>query len=497
FRTGHLTVCTLMPMRSVPHRVVCLLGLDDDVFPRKSPRDGDDLMLDDPHVGERDARSEDRQLLLDALMAATARLIVTYTGNDERTNVVRPPAVPIGELLDMVDRSARTDDGQARDHVVVRHPLQPFDPRNFTAGQLAADRVWSFAPVTLQGARALTAPRHEPRPFLAGPLPDRPAPLVELDPLVRFVERPVRAFLRLRLGITLGDHSDEVDDTLPVELDHLEAWDVGRRLLEAHLAGTDLDGALAAERARGSLPPGALAAKLIATVRPRVEAVAAGAIAATGEREEPESVDVKVDLGGGRTLSGTVPGVHGALLRTVTYSRVNPRHRLATWVRWLALTAARPERPYEAVTVGRSGARNAEVTIARLPVPPGGPDERRAFALSHLQILVDLFDRGMREPAPLACLTSAAYARATAAGGDAVKAARSEWESRYDRDQEDKELDHRLVLGGVVAFEDLLEEAPRDDEQGEGWEEAEPTRFGRYARRLWAGMLACEELADA
>ena len=90
FRTGHLTICTLVPMRSVPHRVVCLLGLDDGAFPRKAPRDGDDLMLAEPHVGERDARTEDRQLLLDALLAATDQLIVTYTGHDERTNVAAP-----------------------------------------------------------------------------------------------------------------------------------------------------------------------------------------------------------------------------------------------------------------------------------------------------------------------------------------------------------------------------------------------------------------------
>jgi exodeoxyribonuclease V gamma subunit len=94
FRTGHLTICTLVPMRSVPHRVVCLLGLDDGEFPRKSVRDGDDLVLRDPHVGDRDSRTEDRQMLLDALMAATDRLIVTYTGKDERTNTPRPPAVP-------------------------------------------------------------------------------------------------------------------------------------------------------------------------------------------------------------------------------------------------------------------------------------------------------------------------------------------------------------------------------------------------------------------
>ena len=158
FRTGHLTICTLVPMRSVPHRVVCLLGLDDAAFPRKAPRDGDDLLLDDPHVGEPDARLEDRQLLLDALMAASDRLIVTYTGNDERTNAIRPPAVPIGELLDVIDRTVRVaDDRPPREHVVRRHKLQPFDPENF-----AAAAPWSFDGVTLEGARALTGPRTEP-----------------------------------------------------------------------------------------------------------------------------------------------------------------------------------------------------------------------------------------------------------------------------------------------------------------------------------------------
>ena len=114
--------------------------MDDGVFPRKSPRDGDDLMLADPHVGDRDARTEDRQLLLDALLAATDQLIVTYTGNDERTNLVRPPAVPIGELLDVVDRTVRSDEGRARDKVETRHPLQPFDPKNFTPGELMPAR---------------------------------------------------------------------------------------------------------------------------------------------------------------------------------------------------------------------------------------------------------------------------------------------------------------------------------------------------------------------
>ena len=74
FRTGTLTICTLLPMRSVPHRVVALVGLDDGVFPRATTPDGDDALARRPVTGERDVRGEDRQLLLDALMSAGEHL---------------------------------------------------------------------------------------------------------------------------------------------------------------------------------------------------------------------------------------------------------------------------------------------------------------------------------------------------------------------------------------------------------------------------------------
>ncbi|MGI8781993.1 MAG: exodeoxyribonuclease V subunit gamma [Solirubrobacteraceae bacterium] len=473
FRTGHLTICTLVPMRSVPHRVVCLLGLDDGVFPRKSPRDGDDLLLDDPHVGERDSRTEDRQMLLDALMAATDRLIVTYTGNDERTNIVRPPAVPVGELLDVV----------GRERVVVQHPLQPFDARNFTVGALVPERPWSFDRVTLEGARALDGERAAPGPFLAGPLPDQAATVIEADDLVRFAQHPVRAFLRQRLGISVADFSDEPDDALPVELDGLALWGVGRRLLDARLAGAESRAAVLAEIARGTLPPGVLGKPVVERVVPVLDAILAHA--GTGERG---SLDVKLALPGGRTLSGTVPDVAGDVLRTVTYSRVSPRHRLAAWVRLLALTNAYPDRRYEAMTIGRARhGTDARVTIARIASVPG------ASAREQLVTLVDLYDRGMREPPPLACMASAAYA---SAGTNAAAAGREAWESGFAFDKEDREPEHQLVLGGVRTFAELNEEPPRPDERGDGWDEREVTRFGRYARRLWDGLLAHEEVTD-
>src|SRR5262249_53081693 len=159
----------------------------------------------EPHVGDSDPRAEDRQMLLDALIAATERLIITYTGNDERTNLRRPPAVPVGELLDVVERTLSREEGLARDQVVIQHPLQPFDPRNFVSGRLVPDRPWGFDPRALAGANALTGQREVRKPFLPAPLAPREDPVVELANLIRFVEHPTRALLRDRLGISVSE----------------------------------------------------------------------------------------------------------------------------------------------------------------------------------------------------------------------------------------------------------------------------------------------------
>ncbi|MCA1841886.1 MAG: exodeoxyribonuclease V subunit gamma [Actinobacteria bacterium] len=508
FRTGHLTVCTLVPMRSVPHRVVCLLGLDDGVFPRKIDVDDDDLVAADARVGDRDPRSEDRQLLLDALLAAQSHLIITYSGRDERTNAERPPAVPIGELLDVVDRTVRLPDDpdgkvKARTRIVVHHPLHPFDARNFMAGRLAGSSPWSFDAVALAGARAAGGLREAPSPFLPHPLPSVRSEAVELENLVRFVQHPVKAFLRQRLGVSLSDENDDASQALPVELDPLEQWAVGDRLLSGRLAGGDRDACVAAERARGSLPPGTLAEPVLGQVIPIVESLVAEADDITGCDAAPRSLEVNVALAGGRILLGTVPGVidrgpAGLLLRPVSYSRLAPKQRLAAWVRFLALTAAHPDRPVEAATIGRfrhSGRRKGAVSVALLAPLPGDADARRAAAVAHLEVLVDLFDRGLCEPLPLYCKTSEAWAANPPAQRE--KTCSGLWEPQNDFGMgENREPEHQLVLGGVVPFAELLEAPPGPGESGAGWAAGEDSRFGRYALRLWRDVLAVEEVRD-
>ncbi|WP_189023176.1 exodeoxyribonuclease V subunit gamma [Nocardia rhizosphaerihabitans] len=474
FRTGELTVCTLVPMRSVPHKVVFLLGLDDDVFPRPGTVDGDDLLARDPLVGERDARSEDRQLLLDAIMAAGEKLLILHTGADPVTGAARPPAVPVAELLDVLTAHVGR---AAMDAVHVRHPLQSFDRRNF-----APDRPRSFDTVALAGARAAARPSQPRPPLLTAPLPPAPLADVALAELIAFAEHPVRAFLWQRLGLRVPEEAEDIADQLPIELDGLAKWDLGERMLTARLTGADPAGLRAAEWRRGTLPPFGFGAAVLDEVEGTVDTLVRTAL--PDYEASPRAVDIAIDLGNGRTLAGTVPEVRGETLVRTTYSRLAPKHRLAAWVSLLAL-AATEDRSWRAISTGRGQFRSRPVARSVI-VAPEAP-----AALAVLRDLVRLRDEGLCEPLPVAPAATAAYAERRFRG-DSVADALLAAEHAFDGGPNgpDKFGDHtdrylRYVWGRAPRFAQLAAESARAGE-------AESTRFGAVARRWWAPLLAAE-----
>lgn len=489
FRTGTLTVCTMVPMRSVPHRVVCLVGLDDGVFPRLEAVDGDDVLARRPMTGERDIRSEDRQLLLDAIGAATETLVVTYAGRGEHTNDDKPPAVPLGELLDALDR---TSSEPVRDDVLVHHPLQPFDEANLAAGALvgSADRPFSFDRTALAGALAARAPQPAPRALVPLPLPP-PEPLMEqrevaLADLHEFFAHPVRSFLRQQLRISTPYDVDETKDAIPITLDGLEKWDVGDRLVRDVLSGGDPQAAMLAEQLRGLLPPedlgSAMLTEIVQRVRPLVEA-------AMPLRTGPaRTLDVDIDLGD-RRLTGTVGSVFGNNLVSVSYSSLGAKHRLAAWLDALTLSAGHPDENWTAHTIGRWGRSGRRALVSPMP-----DHEARA----HLRDLVAVMERGQCEPLPLPVKTSLAFAEEFAiserSGGgsqaDPDAKARAEWVTpRFNETgfpKEDGDQWHVRAWGEQAPY-DLLAAPLLADEEGPA-----PHRLAHYALRVWSPLLTHE-----
>jgi exodeoxyribonuclease V gamma subunit len=497
FRTGALSICSLEPMRAVPHRVVCLLGLDDGAFPRSSGSDGDDVLLRDPCVGERDRRSEDRQLFLDAVASAEDTLVVFYSGADERTGAERPPAVPVSELLDALDQGA----GVVRGQVVVRHPLQVVDERNFVPAALHRPGPFSFDAVSYRAALAGRGERVAGPAFLPRPLPVEPrGDEVDLDDLVALLEHPSKWFLRRRLGVWLPGDLTDVDDRVPLELGGLDAWKVGDRLLAACLDGVERGRAVAAEWRRGEVPPKELGRSVLNEVAERVGPVAeAAAASASGPAR---TVDVRAALPGGSVVTGTVGGVHGGqpggqhggqpggqpggqaggvLVRTV-YSRLGPKHRLRAWVQLLALVVSEPQVRWRAVTIGRPQGSRPGALAAELQAPPPAVAEQR------LEELVRLRERAMREPLPLPVDAAYAYASSRHGGNEEVQAlesARQQWRGGFER----TDRHHLLCWGRDGELDDLDDLLGRPGPAEQAWWPNDGTRLGVLARRVWQPLL--------
>lgn len=483
FRTGTLTVATLVPMRSVPHRVVCLLGLDDGVFPRAGIADGDDVLARDPLTGERDPRSEDRQLFLDAILAATDTLVVTYSGAGEYSGQPKPPAVPLGELLDALDVTAVTASaGSVAEQITVHHPLQPFDARNLVAGELVPQGPFTFDRAALAGATAARAQVEVP-PFLPGPLPPAPADDVVLEDLLSFWKSPVRGFLRDRLDVAVPRDEESLDAGLPVEIDSLTQWGVGERLLHDLLGGLDPETVRQHEWRRGVLPPGFLGWRLLGEILEKATPLARQALEL--RTRSARAVDIDVDLGDGRRLRGTVPQVYGDRLVPVSFSRLGATHRLQSWIQLLALAASDEDSAWSAHTVGRPANSRSRTPFGLSQL---GPLDHRARGL--LRDLVALRDAGLTEPLPFplkASLTYARQRRTQASSDEAVDKAGWDWrDGRFPGECSDAE---QIRAWGAKAPLPGLDVAPLPDEAYDG----ETHRFGALAMRVWSPLLVSEQ----
>jgi len=422
FLAGGVTVCNLLPMRSIPFRVVCLVGLSDGDFPRTRRSPGFDLIEADPRPGDRSTRGDDRHQFLDALMSARDHLLITFVGQSIRDNAPLPPSVLVSELLDTVADTVQTgDDTHAwvRERLVLDHPLQPFSPRYFDG----TARLFSYRAGLCQGARAVAGGRSEPRPFLTAPLPDDDLiAVLDVRDLLAFLRSPAAWFLERRIGVYPVRLDEALPDREPLQPGGLDDHRMATALLRHALAGGNLNDYRAVLEGRGELPLGTPGRchhdDLVRRVRPLADAALA---AMTGEPHEPRPVDLEV---GGVRLTGRLTDLWPTGQRLATAGRIRPAAQLQLWLRHLLLCAMAPDLPQHSELLGRG----AGVDVERLGYGPLQAEPRALIA-----DLMALFAAGQREPLRFFPATSLAFADAVAAGEDTAEALRRSDEVWYAR----------------------------------------------------------------
>ncbi|MCK6506734.1 exodeoxyribonuclease V subunit gamma [Myxococcota bacterium] len=384
FFAGGITCASLRLGRAVPARVVAMLGLDHDRFPRDPVPLAFDLLADAPQVTA--PREEDRVAFRAALGAASDHLHLSFLGTGSRDNQERPPSVLVAELLDLLAPAARKQ-------ALIHHPLQPFVSRAFQE-----PRQPSFARSWHAGALALRARSPAVAPWFSGLLP---APgddgQVDLGLLVRFYKNPVAALLSRRLLLRIEGEVEPIPDHEPLDLSYLETWTVGEALLAGLLDGVPVADLEPAVRAMGILPlgtPGKVALEEIRTTAEGIAAVARGC--PVGDRLPALRLDLPV---GQRRLTGLLDGQHSHGNLFASYSKLDPKRLLPAWIRHLAACLARPAE-VSTWAVGR-GPANAAASHC------WSPTERPAEPLGRLLALAD---QGMRAPLAFMPNSSLAYA---------------------------------------------------------------------------------------
>ena len=228
FRAGGVTFCTLMPMRAIPFEVVCLLGMNDGDYPRRVPRSDFDLMglPGQNRPGDRSRQSDDRQLMLEALLSARRVLYISWTGHSVRDNTAQPPSVLVSQLRDYL---AAGWSGEVLAPRTTEHPLQPFSRRYFEGdpGLRTFAREWRSAHLASDSSGTDAAVTPVP---LTAWTPDVSVPLT-VEKLARFLRNPVKTFFRERLGVAFDALEEDPADDESFGLGGLEEYGVVQALV--------------------------------------------------------------------------------------------------------------------------------------------------------------------------------------------------------------------------------------------------------------------------
>ncbi|MDQ6973263.1 MAG: exodeoxyribonuclease V subunit gamma, partial [Mariprofundaceae bacterium] len=373
--SGGVNICAMRPMRSVPFKMIALLGMSDAAFPRREHPLEFDRMAKQWHAGDPIKGEQDRYLMLETLLCCEENLYISYVGRSIRDNSECQASILVSELCDEL----RNTYGENAVKETV-HPMQAFSANNFKEHH-AHDRYWCVLANTLQQAQPTL-----PSPWAEVSLPALDIESLTLERLVQFVKHPIKYFMNHRLNIYISDHEEHCDDE-PFELNHLEAWSIKKRLLDSGLQAQHLEEARF--KAEGLLPHGMVGDVELQAQQDAIRPILLPLNDYQGKEYQSKWVHLVLNTDGGKplNLTGQIPHYMPTLgLLHVTPSKLKGKYMLACWLEHLALCSANILQQGE-----RSLLQCSDKAVIFHIIKPD-------VAQAKLQCYVDAYMQGMQQP---------------------------------------------------------------------------------------------------
>jgi exodeoxyribonuclease V gamma subunit len=457
--SGGITFCGMRPMRSLPFRLICLLGMNDDVFPRRENRIEFDIMGKAWQPGDPSKGDEDRYLMLETLLCARQVLYISYCGRSLKDNSECQPSVLIRELLDFVDAhyADDSDSGDRFSHsLTTSHPMQAFATKNFTPDATSYDHYWCQIARQIQ-APSVTAPATAWASKTIAIDADGERN-INLNDLHRFLQNPIKFFFNRRLRLWLKSHKEDEDEEA-FALDSLEKWSIKQHIADDLLRGRETS-ALELQ-AQGRLPHGHAAYASFEAIESEIEPLLITLHDYRGVTVLARTFDCQLD--DNLRLSGQVGNYYAGMgLMHFSSSSMRGKHLLALWLDHLALCASEQ---YAHQDSNWLITRDSKLSFERL---------NSADAIDALRDYGELYYQGLAYPLPVFPLSS--YAWCCADNPEkALKAANTAWYGNdYNNIPGDKDDAYiKLALRGSMQ---------------EPFTSAE---FDTFAQALYANALKC------
>ncbi|MCK9398056.1 MAG: exodeoxyribonuclease V subunit gamma [Methylobacter sp.] len=255
FLRGQLTFCSMLPMRSIPFKVIALLGMNDGEFPKIDRPPTFDLLAQNFRKGDRSHRADDRYQFLEILLSARQQLIMTYIGQSISHNDAIPPSVVISELLEVLQCGAKKPSPEGEGvhdpkptilqrqgdsiDLITRHPLQPFSLRYFDG---VAD-LFSFSETDCETAKALSGRGDRPSGLVdlwwQGAIPEDAAEteVIELSELFSFFRHPQRYFMQRQMDLRFSGMEADAEEREPFSVAKLEGYAIYHEWIHEALNG--------------------------------------------------------------------------------------------------------------------------------------------------------------------------------------------------------------------------------------------------------------------
>ncbi|WP_028764964.1 exodeoxyribonuclease V subunit gamma [Shewanella colwelliana] len=478
YLAGSVNFCTLMPMRSIPFKVVCLLGMNDGVYPRVQHPVGFDLVAQyGARKGDRSRRLDDRYLFLEAILSTREQLYISYIGHSERDNSERIASMLVSELVEYCQlcylpsyfdrQTVSINDIQAieqavSEQLIIMQPLQPFDERLYQdGGTLQQSYSEQWCP-TIAGGEP-----HLDSGFINAPLTltdEQESNELELSALIRFFRNPAQYFFNrsLKLDLNLSIQADDNDE--PFSLNPLSRYQLQSGLIDDAIRQQQESPdsqMLHKLKLAGQLPLAPFDDLLLNQYLHDIKPVIGRTLYLKGEKAH--SVDITLELGNTaqQTLVGRIDAISAKGLVNYRPGTANARDLIRVYLRHLCLNAC---------TTPQASTQNRTSYLLDIGHFHAFAAIEPHQALNQLKIWVDYFNQGQSVPLMFIPRTALAYVEAEGDHHEKLLAAQTQW------------LDEQSQLGeGLEPHFQRLYRFPDDfDAQG----------FGEISSTLLSPMLS-------